>query len=258
MSFHRHYKPVKEFRQKVPPLPAALADVTYIALHQSDYDGAAALYDRLPKAWDDPERGSIPLAWGINPNLIRNYPDIVEYVYRTRTPRDFVVADASGAGYVNPNSLPNLEVWRHHSKQYYHQLDISISPMVLDYDQPSKQVKEAYREFSPRGMACIVMDLHGTGGKPPVPHVFSGMPVIKMDNLSATKDKAAPEVADGLLALLAKDAGAGPRFHYVRTVWNPPSLLEEVRRRVEQKSARRVVFVDPYAFFSMLGKALGL
>ena len=48
----------------------------------ADYDSATPLYQFLPNHWDDPNRGKIPLAWGINPNLIETYPDVVSYLYR--------------------------------------------------------------------------------------------------------------------------------------------------------------------------------
>jgi len=81
-------------RQTIPPSPGCGAeDGVRVAFHQSDYDGASALYERLPTVWDDPGRGTVPLAWGVNPNLIRNYPDVADYVLRTRTARDFLAEE---------------------------------------------------------------------------------------------------------------------------------------------------------------------
>ena len=59
---------------------------------------------------------------------------------------------------------------------------MTIAPMVLDWDQPSPDVKDAFRQFSPDGFATIVMDLHGTGGKLPEPQVWKGMPVLELIN----------------------------------------------------------------------------
>ena len=47
----------------------------------------------------------IPLAWGINPNLLETYPDLIAYYYATATPADTFTADASAAGYMNPNRI---------------------------------------------------------------------------------------------------------------------------------------------------------
>ena len=61
----------------------------------SDYDSATPLYDFLPKYWNDPARGKIPLAWGINPSLLETYPDLIAYFYETASPADTFTSDAT-------------------------------------------------------------------------------------------------------------------------------------------------------------------
>ena len=51
----------------------------------ADYDSATPLYDFMPKFWDDSNRGKLPVAWGINPNLIETYPDVISHFYKTAT-----------------------------------------------------------------------------------------------------------------------------------------------------------------------------
>ena len=104
-SFHSQapWKPVKQRRPAAPR--RRTADKSYVCILMADYDSATPLYQFLPKHWDDPNRGKIPLAWGINPNLIETYPDIVTYLYETATANDYFTADASAAGYMNPNRV---------------------------------------------------------------------------------------------------------------------------------------------------------
>ena len=71
----------------------------------ADYDSATPLYEFLPNHWHNPNRGKLPLAWGINPNLLETYPDLIAYFYSTATPADTFTADASAAGYMNPNRI---------------------------------------------------------------------------------------------------------------------------------------------------------
>ena len=60
-----------------------------------------------PTTGTTPDRGKIPLAWGINPNLLETYPDLIAYFYSNRHRRqDTFTADASAAGYMNPNRVP--------------------------------------------------------------------------------------------------------------------------------------------------------
>ena len=72
----------------------------------ADYDSATPLYEFLPNHWHNEARGKLPLAWGINPNLLETYPDLFAYFYSTATPADTFTADASAAGYMNPEPHP--------------------------------------------------------------------------------------------------------------------------------------------------------
>src|SRR5690606_16537646 len=62
--------PVGKLTQGRPELKTPEAGKTYLCILMADYDSATPLYDFLPKHWNDSARGDIPLAWGINPNLI--------------------------------------------------------------------------------------------------------------------------------------------------------------------------------------------
>ena len=133
----------------------------------ADYDSTTPLYQFLPNHWDDPNRGKLPLAWGINPNLIETYPDIVTYLYETASENDYFTADASAAGYMNPNRVQkeHLPLFVEHNARFFRETDMTIAPMVLDWDEPTSDVKDAFAQFAPDGFATIVMDLHGKGGK---------------------------------------------------------------------------------------------
>ena len=87
---------------------------------------------------------------------------------------------------MNPNRVRKeyLPLFVKHNQRYFHEADMDIAPMVLDWDEPSSEVKDAFLEFAPGGLATIVMDLHGTGGKLPAPHVWKGMPVLELMRLS--------------------------------------------------------------------------
>ena len=219
----------------------------------ADYDSATPLYQFLPKHWDDPNRGKVPLAWGINPNLIETYPDIVAYLYETATANDHFTADASAAGYMNPNRVKKnyLPLFVEHNRRFFRETDMTIAPMVLDWDQPAEDVKDAFVKFAPDGFATIVMDLHGTGGKHPQPHVWKGMPVTSLINNACNFPGPEP-TADIMHQFLKNRPQEGPGFYFFRIVWvGPTQILQTVEMLHKKHPDLDFEVVDPYTFFRL-------
>lgn len=251
-SFHAQ-APSAPLKQHRPPAPPALESKAYICILMADYDSATPLYDFLPKHWSDPARGKIPLAWGINPNLLETYPDVIEYFYRTATPNDFFTSDASAAGYMNPNRVKPeyLPLFIKHNQTFFQRADMTIAPMVLDWDQPSAAVKDAFTQFAPDGFATIVDDMHRTGGALPTPHVWKGMPVTELIN--STCNFASPEqTANAMYGSLKGGESTRPSFYFFRIVWTPPAQIiasMDALRKTHPEANFEVV--DPYAFFAL-------
>ncbi len=251
-SFHSK-APVGEFKQNKKPQEKKLENKTYICILMADYDSTTPLYEFLRKFWNDPQRGKMPFIWGIDPNLVETYPDVIEYFYNTATPNDYFGADASAAGYMNPNRVrpEHIELFIRHNKKFYDQLDMTISPMVLDWDEPTPEVKDAFTKFSPDGLATIVIDFHEDKGKHPEPHIWKGMPVIRLHN--GTGGVLPPEPNSKHMSdhIPASDAGK-TSFHFFRIVWTSPS---DAIKTVELTKAMRpeldVEVVDPYTFFKL-------
>ncbi|GGH03695.1 hypothetical protein GCM10007415_44880 [Parapedobacter pyrenivorans] len=251
---------VGELQQGRPELKDPEGGKTYLCFLMADYDSATPLYDFLPKHWNDSARGEIPLAWGINPNLIETYPDVIQYFYDTKSPNDFFTADASAAGYMNPNRIgsAHLPLFIDHNKRFYQRLDMSLSPMVLDWDEPTAAVKDAFTQFSGDGFSTIVIDFHNAGGKLPKPHVWKEMPVMELIN-SACNFSTPQQTANELsLEIPAPRDGAKPAFYFFRIVWTSPSqviaALEELRKLRPELD---IEVVDPYNFFHLFKSTEG-
>ena len=73
---------------------------------------------------------------------------------------------------------------------------MSIAPMVLDQDQPTADVKDAFAQFAPDGFATIVDDMHHTGGHLPAPQVWKGMPVMELINETCNSGEKPEEIAE--------------------------------------------------------------
>ena len=128
---------------------------------------------------------------------------------------------------------------------------------MLDWDQPTDAVKDAFTQFAPDGFATIVMDLHGTGGTVPKPHVWKGMPVTEL--LNDTCNFASPQqTADAMYNAIKKRGDTRPGFHFFRIVWTPPSsVIESLEVLRKDHPEFEFEVVDPYAFFSLFKEALG-
>ena len=257
-SFHSK-APVGPFQQNKEAKDKQLENKTYLCILMADYDSATPLYEFLYQFWNDPKRGEMPFIWGIDPNLVETYPDIIEYLYDTATPNDYFGADASAAGYMNPNRVhpEHLELFIEHNKKFYDQLDMTLSPMVLDWDEPTSAVKDAFTRFSPDGLATIVIDFHEGKGRHPEPHVWKGMPVIELHN--GTGGVAPPEPNSKQMSahIPASDAGK-TSFHFYRIVWTSPSdAMKTVELVKQMRPELDIEVLDPYTFFKLFKEYYG-
>lgn len=239
--------PLKQHRiaKKVP-----LENKTYICILMADYDSATPLYEFLPNHWHNADRGKTPLAWGINPNLLETYPDLIAYFYSTATAADTFTADASAAGYMNPNRIrpEHLPLFVKHNQRFFREADMDIAPMVLDWDQPSPAVKDAFQQFAPSGFGTIVMDLHDTGGKLPEPHVWQGMPVMELIN-DTCNFASAEQTADAMAHAIKKRGNPSPGFYFFRIVWvNPTQIHDTLTVLRKKRPDLDFEVLDPHTF----------
>ncbi len=247
--------PLKQHRpaKKVP-----LENKAYFCILMADYDSATPLYEFLPNHWHNAERGKTPLAWGINPNLLETYPDLIAYFYGTATAADTFTADASAAGYMNPNRIrpEYLPLFVKHNQRFFREADMDLAPMVLDWDQPSPAVKDAFQQFAPAGLATIVMDLHGTGGKLPEPQVWKGMPVMELIN-DTCNFASAEQTADAMAHAMKKRGNPSPGFYFFRIVWvNPKQISDTLTVLRKKRPDLNFEVLDPHTFCALFKESL--
>jgi hypothetical protein len=226
-SFHSQ-APRHPLTQHFATQPVKLGNKAYICVLMSDYDSATPLYDFLPKYWHDSARGKIPLAWGINPNLLETYPDLIAYFYETASPADTFTSDATCAGYINPNRVrkEHLPLFIRHNRKFFREAAMTIAPMVLDQDQPSPDVKDAYQQFAPDGYATIVANVLGGRGNYPPPQVWKGMPIIELLN-DTCNSKSSAEIAAIMANVIHSRGNALPGFYFFRTDWVSPAAVND-------------------------------
>jgi hypothetical protein len=237
--------------------PLALENKTYLCILMADYDSAYVLYDFLPKHWQNADRGKIPLAWGINPNLLETYPDLIAYFYSTASPADTFTSDASAAGYMNPNRIRReyLPLFVQHNRRFFREADMTIAPMVLDWDQPTPEVKDAFQQFAPDGYATIIWDMHTASGRPVAPQIWKGMPILELIN-DANEAPSAEKTADVMAEAVATRGNQVPGFYFFRIVWVNPTTITDALAILRRKHPDfNFEVLDPYTFFALFKKS---
>lgn len=251
-SAYRHYPLRDTYTQHKRPEIPPLEDKTYVLIYMGDYDSAAWLSRSIPRVWDNPDRGALPIAWAFNPNLAVRVPYVFDYVYSTATPNDWFIAGNSGAGYLNPNLLigerlksgiPDaLEMWVAHNKYYYEKFDYSITGFVINgfHGTMPLQIQHAYTKFSPDGVGMqLGVEKYLVGKTPFIVHASDIYP--KPDAIAVTADEMAR------FATLEK-----PQFLVFRWILQTPSIMKQVQEALNKHYPQHNwVFCDPYTFFSL-------
>jgi len=95
----------RALRHEVPPPPALDRSKVYLSFMVSDGDAPINWCSFfLTNYWDDPARGTFPLAWSFGPTGLDLMPDVMDYYYRKAGPNDAFVCACSGVGYCYPEA----------------------------------------------------------------------------------------------------------------------------------------------------------
>jgi hypothetical protein len=250
--------PRHPLKQRSAAGAVALEKRAYICILMADYDSATPLYEFLPNFWQSADRGKTPLAWGIDPSLLETYPDVIAYFYETATTADTFTADASAAGYMNPNRIRKeyLPLFVRHNQEFFREADMTIAPMVLDQNEPSPEVKDAFRQFAPEGFATIVQDEHHQGGRLPQRQVWKGMPVIELLN-DTCNSNGSGQIAEVMANVIRSRGNPVPGFYFFRSVWvNPTSIKEALEALRRGHPEIKFEVVAPRSFFALYKQSL--
>lgn len=219
----------------------------YIMYYMGDYDGSEWTTNALPKIWDDPRRGEIPIAWSLCPGLSKNAPQMFNYMYDTMRSNDYFVTGDNGTGYLNPMFLESdrrpsgfvdfLDVWEELNIKANNRFDIDITGFLIDGNASpvTQKVQEAYSRMTPKG---VFYDNTVTDQ-------FQGeTPFMKMIGLGALMTNPAT-VAD----LLNNHIQTSSQFHAFRCVLTSPGVLADATSLFKSMHPEmNIEVVDPYTF----------
>jgi len=256
-SAWRHFPLKERYAQNPPPPLPEVEDKTYVLIYMGDYDSAAWLQRHVPRFFQDPARGRVPIGWAFNPNLADRVPIVFDYVYRHKSPMDWFIAGDSGAGYLNPNllvgdrlgsGLPDaLDLWVAHNQRYYERFGYTITGFVINgfHGKMPRRIQEAYARFSSDGVGMqLGFEEALVDGTPFLRHTRDIYP-----------DAESPEKAADEMRRFLK--GDKPRFVIYRWILQSPTMLETVSRLCrERHPGENWEFCDPYTFFGLYRKYL--
>ena len=260
-SFYQHY-PLKKkyFQNKKPTIDdlkkqgfiltnGSVKKLAYVLIYMGDYDSAAWMHRVIPDLWENKDHTNIVCTWAFNPNLCERVPHVFDFVRRQKMSNDWFMSGDSGAGYLNPsmlckenrdNGLPDaLDEWVKWNKKYFEKFDLDVTGFIIDgaAPPPNKHVLDAYSEFSKVGI--VGQKLSAKFG------IHKNMPFIKMAADLPSDASQAGELVAGMV-------GIRPTFLAVRSVLKNPTWHLEMMKTARESSDNRIVFVDPYTFFTLL------
>ncbi len=108
----------------------------YIVLATSEGDTPKMAVSVQGGAWLDPNRGRVPVNWGMNPLHLKFFPALLEYYWDTATENDYFMGGASGAGYTYPNRMPNPEAWMRQVGEFFHKADMHETDAWMHFNRP--------------------------------------------------------------------------------------------------------------------------
>ncbi|MBI1879189.1 MAG: hypothetical protein HYR94_13380 [Chloroflexi bacterium] len=273
---------------RTPPSPPSTADLikkgylttngqvaaghTFVLFYMGDYDIAhpveALLANYAASPWLDSRRGEIPLAWGLNPALVEDIPGIMTYLYATQSDRDHFVAANSGAGYLNPDALPEVGLlrWLGRSHEFYRKYGYDIQGFLLNGNGAAmSQLRlDAFTFLTPVGILTPDYEIDE-----PWPRLQLGTPLsaLATETLTGTPDVAAKAVHNAYRRVVLEQGR--PPFLAFRSSFQSATFLWGVRDRMQAQDAAGQILgsrgevlhpnytvVDPYTFFVLLRRWL--
>ena len=251
----RHYKQLwttrRELRRRGLLNPNGRVDTTrnYFVIYVGDYDASSWVSQMMPRLWDAPERGRLPMMWCVSPVLGERVPHVLHYLRHTASPLDYFAAADNGAGYMMPGTaeqqdrdeatMRHIDTWQRHCTRHYRRWGLTLTGFIIDGHGPAMQRRalDAYARFSPNGIVpqkCPPASLH------------RGMPVLR-----SVWDLVSNDPREAARVLVEQVHGRQLPFHWFRCILKSPQWYN----RVVEEACRMdpsLQLLDAPAFFELL------
>ena len=242
--------------QTPAPTPGPLEDKTYVVLAVPDGDNLDFVTGRMRELWAEPLRGTLPIAWSLNPLLVELAPPLLDMYYDTATPMDRFIAAPSGAGYLYPDyaGVGDLAPYVAFSKRYMNAADMDVVWLLNAF--PASEIPYTSTTLStyvdglrPHGVVLDYADQPRSRDTWMQIGAQAVAPVVRSTHFWTTADNVL-----GKIGAAAATWDRGPHFLWL-TLYTFRFDLEDARALVDVLNTRLaggIEVVTPDAFFSLL------
>ncbi len=239
-----------------PPAAPPLQNKTYAVVAVPDGDNLDFVSGRMRTLWDEPQRGTFPIAWSLSPLLADLAPPYLDYYYSTATPDDRFVMGPSGAGYAYPDYFGSgdLSAYLQTTARYEDLTGMDViwllnAFVASEIPYRSSTLSAYVSALHPRG---IVLDYDDQAKTQDVWMQAGGAaaaPVIRSTQMWTTTDNFDAKVGDAM-------ASWGPGAHFLWiTVYTFRFDLADAAamvQRLEAQTGGNVVVVTPEQLFTLV------
>ncbi|MBQ7318601.1 MAG: hypothetical protein IJW97_00275 [Clostridia bacterium] len=246
-SVYTQYEPTVLYTNTESPVEEIFDDNTYyFTIYMGDYDSSAWFKARIPTFFmQDEGRGQYPLMWAFNPNLGDRIPMVFDYVYEHATPNDYFVTGDSGAGYVNPDMLPDIDAWVDYNEPYMQKYDMDIVGFMIHANGLTAREMAAYARFAPIG------SFHNDSSQQLIVYNDQTVFMHLMNEIVPSTDDFTPR------RMYEYTISNGTNFAAYRAVCKSPTEIngaieQFIAYAEKQNSSYTYKCVDPYTLFDLV------
>jgi len=246
-SVYCQYEPTLSSYENKKPVVTEVFDekVRYFSIYLGDYDSSAWVKMNIPAFFESDARGQIPLMWAINPNLSDRIPMAFDYIYENKTELDYLITGNSGAGYVMPAYLDDMDPWMDYCKQYMTKFDMDMVGFIINKSTLTWREIKAYSEISPHG--CLTTSLPWK----------SQLLVYDDKTVFLTMRDTSPDLENWVEKAYGELTANGTNFCGLRTVVKSPetivSMVEQILAYANaQDDGYTYKYVDLYTLFDLV------
>jgi hypothetical protein len=242
-------------RPMVEPVAACDATQVNVVVATSDGDNMVIPEAYLPSSaqWGSPQRGSLPIGWGITPATAVLMPAVWDWYAQHATDADEVVG-LVGIGYAAPSLMPDSSAFLADSNVLAGRLGVdTVWSLDLLLSNPTAAgwgdiaAADAATGWQPDGMLLNYQRFGDVTS-----FTAAGMPVFAAQ--STDYDVGAPAIAAHLDALLATPADERPLVNFFpATVWN--ATYDQLVAALAPYADRGVRFLTPREAFACIAPA---
>jgi hypothetical protein len=122
----------------------------YLTFETNEGDTPRIIDSAFGSSWASPQRGSVPVAWSVDPVNSLRFPALMDYFASTAKPADSFIGGVAGAGYVYLGALNEEQLQRYTGR--VGQLFKDFGPEVADtYGQGNLTTIAKYSKYAAQG-----------------------------------------------------------------------------------------------------------